>query len=64
MLFLAATIVSVSGVFIAGGWSDIEVCSSGKPFIHSFIHLFICSFINHDDACLSLPSSSDLFLLL
>ena len=31
---------------------------------HSFIHLFICSFINHDDACLSLPSSSDLFLLL
>ena len=64
MLFLAATIVSVSGVFIAGGWSDIEVCSFGKPFIHSFIHLFICSFINHDDACLSLPSSSDLFLLL
>mmetsp|Transcript_11767 Transcript_11767/g.33193 ORF Transcript_11767/g.33193 Transcript_11767/m.33193 type:complete len:139 (-) Transcript_11767:50-466(-) len=25
MLFLAATIVSVSGVFIAGGWSDIEI---------------------------------------
>ena len=41
MLFLAATIVSVSGVFIAGGWSDIDVCSFGKPFIHSFIHLFV-----------------------
>merc|ERR1711933_63129 len=25
MLFLAASIVSVSGVFIAGGWSDIEI---------------------------------------
>merc|ERR1712193_501450 len=25
MLFLAATIVSVSGVFIAGGWSDIDI---------------------------------------
>merc|ERR1711933_129950 len=36
MLFLAATIVSVSGVFIAGGWSDIEITNPEFEDIYKF----------------------------
>merc|ERR1712193_235607 len=36
MLFLAATIVSVSGVFIAGGWSDIDITNPEFEDIYKF----------------------------